>query len=51
MVDEVRKRVWAKKALNVAEEECDARIFHSCCRPLSVWCVSVGFPFLPDTQV
>lgn len=36
MVDEVRKRAQAKKALNAAQEECDAIIFDSCCRLLSV---------------
>lgn len=36
MVDEVRKRAQAKKALNAAQE-CDAIIFDSCCRLLSVW--------------
>lgn len=36
MVDDVRKRAQAKKALNTAQE-CDAIIFDSCCRLLSVW--------------
>lgn len=49
MVDEVRKRVHAKKAPN-AEKECDARVFHSCCRLLSVWWGFCCFSFPPPAH-
>lgn len=48
MVDEVRRIAWAKKALNAAQEECGARISHSCCRPLGVWWSFCCFFFFPQ---
>lgn len=50
MVDEVRKRPQAKKALNAAQEECDAIIFDSCCRLLSVWWGFCCFSFFSQVH-
>lgn len=50
MVDEVRKRPQAKKALNAAQEECDAIIFDSCYRLLSVWWGFCCFSFFSQVH-